>query len=118
MRAFTVLELILVLIILGILMSLGVITFNKWAEREYEENMKVNLRVIQRALHDYKIRTGACSTDYKTLGIDNPETVDKFYSYQIECAPSIRISAVRKNNPQKCFQVGIIGEIKECESKF
>jgi len=107
---FTSIELLIAAIILGILVSLGIPMIVKWIEKEFEKDAKMILEEIRKAEYDYYIRTESCTTNFKQLGIDNPNKADKFYQYTIYCNP-FRAVARRKN---RCIQIDLFGRITTC----
>ncbi len=112
---FTAIELMVALVILAILVTMGTVSYSKWAEKEYAENAQSNLKVIQRALADYIIRTESCTADYDLLGINDPTRIDYYYKYTIDCYRPYSIVAERKSNPRKCFRIDLYGEPEACQ---
>lgn len=68
-KAFTLLELILVVIILGILASLGLTNYTKIIEKSRIAEAKTILGQIRTAQEGYKLEYGSRTTDLSALGL-------------------------------------------------
>jgi len=86
-RGFTLLELILVVIILGILASLGTVQYTKVIEKSRGAEAKTILGQVRNAEEAYKLEYSDYSGNFTTLGIDGipDSTCDTkhFFNYNI-----------------------------------
>jgi type IV pilus assembly protein PilE len=82
-KAFTLLELIVVIVILGILATLGFSQYTKMVESTRIAEAKARLGLLRQLAHQYYLENGAisgCPPD-TYLGVDNTCTSDNYYSY-------------------------------------
>lgn len=91
--SFTLLELIVVLIILGILVSLSVPIFTKTKERVLNREAAVNLRLIRAAEEIYRMEVGwyiACAnTSEVNANLDlSLRTVEPNWNYKVDAEPT------------------------------
>ncbi len=68
-RAFTLLELILVVIIIGVLASLGLTNYTKTIEKSRLAEARMILGQIRTAQEGYKLENGSRTTDLSLLGL-------------------------------------------------
>jgi prepilin-type N-terminal cleavage/methylation domain-containing protein len=112
-RAFSILELIIVLVIVAILTTIGVAGAYNWKSLEDKKNTRLILRAIQLAEWDYKIRTETCSDSWKDLEVGNPNKPERLHNFSIVCSPTFVGKACRKRQPSKCMTIDLFGKITE-----
>ncbi len=83
-RAFTLTELVVVLIIVGILATIAISGWQAQIEREYEANARATLNALLRAEHNFFAWKGRFTSDWTTLEIDDPNNSDSAYNYTLE----------------------------------
>jgi general secretion pathway protein G len=76
-RAFTLLELMLVLVILGVLATVAAIAVTGQADTARENATKASIQTIERALKSYNIQTGAYPTTAESLAPLVPRFLEK-----------------------------------------
>lgn len=115
--SFTLLELIVVLIILGILVSLSVPIFTKTKERVLNREAAVNLRLIRAAEEIYRMEVGwyiACAnTSEVNANLDlSLRTVEPNWNYKVEVPnPARFIGKTQRTAPDG--RVWCLGESSE-----
>lgn len=94
------LELVIVVVVLGILATVGFVQYNKTIEKGRTAEAKAMLSTIRTAEHGYKQQFGAYTSDISALAIDNaasncPVGGIYFFSYSIDAtiATATRCSA-------------------------
>ena len=112
-RAFNLLELIVVVIIIGILSTMGIVLYNNWRDTEDKKNTRLILKAIQLAEWDYNARTETCSTSWNDLEVGDPNKPNRNHAFSIECSPSFLGKGCRKRNPSKCMTIDLYGNITE-----
>lgn len=95
-RAFTLLELILVVIILGILASLGLTNYTKTVEKSRIAEAKTILGQIRTAEEAYKLEYGGYTDSFSELGLDDlPQgtcSANYYFKYYIGRGPMITVA--------------------------
>jgi type II secretory pathway pseudopilin PulG len=109
-NALTISEILLVLVIIGILVTLGIVSWTTIKAREDEKNARQILTAIQKAAWDYSIRTESCTADFGALEIGDPNKITPLYTYSISCSPDFSATACKKNDPAVCITVNKYGE--------
>jgi len=74
-NAFTLIELMIVVIVLGIIAGFGIPNFNKSQERVVERDGEYNLGVIASAMEMYKVRNAGYPDPPAALNLDDINTV-------------------------------------------
>ena len=83
-RGFTLLEVLIVVIIIGILASIAMPQYFTTLEKSRSAEAVTNVGAIRMALDRYWYQESAVTTDLDLLDIDNPnDVVNKLYSYLI-----------------------------------
>ena len=83
-RSFTLVELIIVVIIVGILASLGLTQYSLLVEKSRTAEAKVGLGVMRDIAYEYYLNNGDMSTITNAdVGVSNVCTADSFYSYRL-----------------------------------
>jgi len=108
---FTLTELLVVIIILGILASITIVGFSKQIELASEDKAKVNLKIILSDEKEFHSFQGRYTKDWALLTITKP--IDEKYNYDITKATEeeLEIKADRKGKG-KDFIIYANGEIK------
>jgi prepilin-type N-terminal cleavage/methylation domain-containing protein len=106
-RSFTLLELMIVIIIIGILATLGLINYQLVVEKTHDDKAKSELKLIRAAERIYRMEQGAyipcgntaaVNTNLK-LAISNPPT-GATWSYTVAGSPTaFQARALRVNAP-------------------
>ena len=92
-KAFTLLELLIVIIILGILASIALPRYMRTAERGKDSEAYVHLSLIRIAELDYYADFNTYTNDLDNLNIDNPNLLPpppvgtRLFTYSIQPAP-------------------------------
>jgi len=97
-KAFTLLELIIVIIIVGILATLGLSQYNRVVERGRTPEAKGILGALRKAELSYYLEKGAYTTSFTDLGITAPTSCTSthyFYYYAILGSGDDRAGACR-----------------------
>lgn len=81
MKGFTLLEILMVVVLIGILSSLAVATFSKAAEKGRAAEAKTQLLMIQAAEDIYYSGNGKYTTNISNLNLVSPSSTA--YSYSI-----------------------------------
>ncbi len=100
-KGFTLLELIVVVIILGILASIGFIQFMKMIERGRTAEARNILGDIRSAQESYRLENGSYTTDTNLIGVNFPTgcTNTYYFSYSLAAnsATALRCASGGKN---------------------
>lgn len=83
-KAFTLTELVVVVIIIGILVTIAISHWQAPLEREYEANARAILSALLRAEHNFFAWKGRFTSDWTALAIDDPNNSDTAYNYSLE----------------------------------
>jgi len=82
-RAFTLVELIIVVIIVGILASLGLTQYSLVVEKSRLAEAKVRIGVMRNLAYEYYLNNGVMtSIQYADLDVDNSCSSTSFYRYR------------------------------------
>ena len=106
----TLTEILLVLIIMGILITLAVVSTGALKAQDDEKNARRILSAIQKAAWDYSIRTESCTDDLDALEIGDPNNISPLYTYRISCSPDFSAKACKKKDPGSCIMIDKYGE--------
>jgi prepilin-type N-terminal cleavage/methylation domain-containing protein len=101
-KGFTLLELVIVVIILGILATLGFVQYNRTIEKSRTSEAKSMLSTIRSSEHGYKQQFGSYTSDMDALAIENiasncPAGGSFFFSYSIDATTA---------TATRCFAAG------------
>jgi len=98
-RAFTLLELILVVIIIGILAGMGMTNYSKMVEKSRIAEAKTILGQIRTLQEGYKLEYNTRTTDWSKLGLSGLSTVvtcpEVAYYYWYSIADKTKAVATR-----------------------
>jgi len=83
-KAFTLTELVVVVIIIGVLATIAISKWQVPLEREYEANAREILGALLRAEHNFFAWKGRFTSDWTALAIDDPNNSDTAYNYTLE----------------------------------
>lgn len=97
-QGVTLLELMIVVIIIGIISSISLVTWQAQLEKEYADNAKAILKMLWQAEQSFFVWKNGYTNDWQALEIDNPNNSDRFYNYTIEqpTSTTLLIKAQRK----------------------
>jgi prepilin-type N-terminal cleavage/methylation domain-containing protein len=115
--AFTLAELIIVLIIIGITATISVLGFHIGVKNEYEKNAKIKLEAIYSAEQDYFAWKNNYTADWTALNMEDPNANDAQYTFTIESASqtgfSVKASAKTANavSEYTIDQTGVIQKV-------
>ena len=98
-KAFTLTELVVVVIILGIMATIAISNWQAPLEREYEANARAILGAVLRAEHNLFAYKGRFSSDWTAMAIDDPNNSDTAYNYTLENVTdnTLLMRATRRN---------------------
>jgi type IV pilus assembly protein PilE len=98
--AFSMTELLLVLIIIGVLATVAVVGWQPAVEKEYKDNAKATLKALLRAQETFFSWKGRYTNNWTSLEIDDPNVSDNAYNYTLEnvTGDSLFIRATRRGN--------------------
>jgi len=83
-KSFTLVELIIVVIIVGILASLGLTQYSNVVEKSRLAEAKVRIRVMRNFAYEYYLNNGSMSGSTNAdMGVDNTCSSTDFYRYGI-----------------------------------
>ena len=83
-KSFTLVELIIVVIIVGILASLGLTQYSLMVEKSRTAEAKVRIGVMRQLAHEYYFNNGVMtSMQNADAGVDRTCTSDNFYNYWV-----------------------------------
>ena len=105
--AFTLLELVVVVIIIGILATLGMVNYKGIKERELNREAKANLKLIRSAERIYRmemgsyVKTSDANETSDMLKLALPKGDDRNWDYKVDpaAASSFTAKAVRRMPP-------------------
>lgn len=108
-KAFTLIELLIVVLIIGIVTAVALPQYQKAVTRAKNREALLTLRTIERGLEMYNLANGALPSeeteDFSVFGIENPSS--KNWGYHFFCleGKSCLISAFEKRNKE--IEVGL-----------
>lgn len=111
-KAFTLIELIIVVIIIGILASIAIPQFNKTMERSRIAEASAVLGALRGAQLRYKLENTNYATDYTKLDIDTPNydgsgnPNGKFFTYNVANAAEGTTATTIATAQRKSSQYG------------
>ncbi len=112
-RAFSLLEIIIVFILLSIIITFAANTYLRQKERADKESAILILTTLQQEARDYYLRTRSYPSSFDRLNINNPNNYDDAYTYSISGAGGFRIRACRRGDSDACIAINIHGHIVE-----
>ena len=119
---FTLIELITAVVIIAILVSIAVPTYNKAVENAREREARTNLELIYNAQKLYRIDKGAYAGTFALLAsyIEDPNVKAQYYTFAIAAASASAFEAIatRKNDATKSFIINEAGSIYEPDKPF
>jgi prepilin-type N-terminal cleavage/methylation domain-containing protein len=113
---FTLAELVIVLIIIGITATISVLGFHIGVKNEYEKNAKIKLEAIYSAEQDYFAWKNTYTADWAALNMEDPNANDSQYTYTIESASSTAFSvkaAAKTTNTVSDYTIDQAGVIQK-----
>lgn len=95
-RAFTLLELIIVIIIVGILAALGFFYYTRTTEFQRTAEAKGILSALRTAEEGYYLQYGGYTTSFDAIGVNAPTACESnfYFQYDFETGPA-RVRAHR-----------------------
>ena len=84
-RAFTILEIILVILIIGVIATLGLVQYSMMMERSRAQEARTILGVLRKAQVIYKLESGAYSNSIANLQIDVPTACTSTHYFCYAC---------------------------------
>jgi len=113
-KSFTLIELLIVLVILGVLFSMA--TFNSVLEKE--RNARMNLKLAFQAEKDafaYSAPEERYTTSWKKLLCGDLNEKDRYFSYTIEVPSKYKfnVTATNRSNPSRFFIINQDGILKD-----
>ena len=96
-RSFTLIELIVVIIIVGILAAIGISQYSNLVEKSRLAEAKVHIGVMRNLAYQYYLEKGSLITmQYADVGDNNTCASTDFYRYWIDYfGPGVNLEAVR-----------------------
>jgi len=97
-RGFTLIELIIVIIIVGILAAVGISQYSTTVEKSRIAEAKIRIGVMRQLAYEYYLNNGSLTgITNSDLGVDDTCTSAGFYRYNIWGVPSdsITLRAIR-----------------------
>jgi prepilin-type N-terminal cleavage/methylation domain-containing protein len=79
-RGFTLVELLIVLVVMGILIALAIANYTAMQKRAWEASTKANMHTFQLSAEDYQIRNGSYATDASQVAALLPLSGSAFYN--------------------------------------
>jgi prepilin-type N-terminal cleavage/methylation domain-containing protein len=103
-NGFTFMELLVVVIVVGILVSAAIPILNKNIEKSRTSEAATTLNLIRMAERDYFLDNKTYTTNFDSLNIDNPNntaSANRYFDYTITSADAngFSASATRKDGP-------------------
>jgi len=100
-RAFTLLELMVVVIIIAILATIGYVSWQAQLEKRRADNAQIILRAACHAEQIFYSWQNKYTDNWDALDISNPNNIDPYYTYTISGTPSsLTITAQRKGKTE------------------
>ncbi|TAM43684.1 prepilin-type N-terminal cleavage/methylation domain-containing protein [bacterium] len=87
-RGFTLIEIIIVIIIIGILAAVGISQYSAVVEKARWAEAKMVLGTLRSAQIAVYLENGAYVAAISDLGVDAPTTCQSSYYFSYECRPS------------------------------
>lgn len=100
-KGFTLLELIVVIIIVGVLATLGVMQYTRVVERGRTAEAKSNLGMLRDLEVAYYQERGAYATTLTDMGADLPTVANTSYFFNYACNSNGTCTADRNNSGGK-----------------
>jgi prepilin-type N-terminal cleavage/methylation domain-containing protein len=114
-RGFTLIELITTVIIIAILVSMAVPTYNKAVENAREREARTGLELIYNAQKLYRVDKATYAGTFAALAsyIENPNNKSQYYTFAITAAAAntFTATATRNNDATKVFTITQSGTI-------
>jgi len=99
-KGFTLIELMVVVIIIGILATIAIPSFNKSMENAREREARTTLELIYNAEKIYRLdkKTYSDSFDNMISYLDDPNGASQYYDYTIDSADTVTFTATATKN--------------------
>jgi prepilin-type N-terminal cleavage/methylation domain-containing protein len=111
-KAFTLVELIIVIVIIGILASIGIPRFTGAIRMAKESEAKAILGAIRSSQLRYELENGSYTTDINNLDIDLPSNPTEYYTYSaIDSSPNIGQAAAVADTGLSNYRIAVDGTI-------
>jgi len=113
--AFTLIEVMVVVIIIGILVSMSVPIFTKTMESAREKEARTTLELIYNAEKIYRLdkKIYASSFNYMTSYLNDPNTTADYYDYNLTSSDPNTSFAVTATRGSKVLSIDQTGTITE-----
>ncbi len=97
-KALTLVETIVVIIIIGIVATIGTGVWRQQIEAERRNNAKEVLKILWRAEESFFAWKNTYTVDWNSLAVQNPNETDRFFEFTIDEASdrALTIRASRK----------------------
>ncbi|MDD2703230.1 MAG: type IV pilin protein [Candidatus Omnitrophica bacterium] len=97
-EALALVETIVVIIIIGVVATIGTGVWRSQIESERRNNAKEVLKILWRAEESYFAWKNSYTVDWDSLAVEDPNKTDKYYTFTIEesSARTLTIRATRK----------------------
>ena len=99
-RGFTLLELMIVVIVIGVLATLAIPRFSRAVEKARQSEAYSNLGTLRLSEFRYRAEWSGFTTDLKILDVENPNDIletNRYFSYTVTTDGGLLITATRNS---------------------